>query len=578
MSGLELLHGGQLRRLVISGARVLLEHEDAINNLNVFPVPDGDTGTNMHLTLKAAVHALEQTQNSSFSCAAVAETVADNTLRGARGNSGVILSQLFRGFALEVGDRQALAPAQFAAGLAGGVNAAYRAVMRPVEGTILTVAREASRAALHATSARIDYLTLMEAVCSAARNALEKTPDMLAVLREAGVVDAGGTGLLCIYEGYLLALKEILAGDEAVAQVEPGIFSAFFPATEMPVTSPKTGGLPSSANVTETDNVFGYCTELLLKGENLSPEELRRSLVPMGDSLLVVGDAALIKVHIHTLEPGEVLNRCAGLGSLHEIKIENMNDQHHDLLLAQDGAEKPEKFSPARPAIVLPAEKTTEIAVLAVSMGDGLERIFKSMGAAAVVSGGQTMNTSTDDFLQAIATLPQRKLLILPNNKNIILAARQTEALLPEHEVRVVPTRSIPEGLSALVQINRLERSLDRAAQRAEAAAEAVRSGQVTVAIRDAAVNGQIITAGDWLGMAGDELQVVGKSRDAVFLDLLEHMVQPSDEIIAVYYGVDIDETTAESLRLAVEQKFAGREIEFYAGGQPLYPFYIGIE
>ncbi len=575
MSGLDLLNGCMFRRLIISGAKVLLEHEDAINSLNVFPVPDGDTGTNMHLTLQTAVQALlEQTQNSSVSCAMVAETVADCTLRGARGNSGVILSQLFRGFALEITDKQELTPAHFAAGLTGGVSAAYRAVMRPVEGTILTVAREASQAALRVTSSPVDYLDLMEAVCIAARKALEKTPGMLAVLREAGVVDAGGAGLLCIFEGYLHSLKRILAGTEMVDQIEPEIFSVFFPAIGTASGAQRQKGIPAPAYVTEPETTFGYCTELLLEGDNLSPDKLRQILDPLGDSLLVVGDCALIKVHVHTLQPGEVLNRCAGFGSLHKIKIENMSDQHHDLLVVRN---EMEQSAAVHFPVAAPVEEK-EIAVLVVSNGDGLERIFKSMGAAAVVSGGQTMNTSTDDFLQAIEKLPQRKLLILPNNKNIILAARQTETLLPEREIRVVPTRSIPEGLSALVQINCFERSLDRAAERAESAAAAVRSGLVTVAVRDAAVNGRVITAGDWLGMVGDELQVVGKSRDAVFLNLLKRMVLPEDEVIAVYYGIDIDDAVAENLRLTVKQRFPGREVEFYAGGQPLFPFYIGIE
>lgn len=553
---IDTLQGKQLKNLFIWGARSLFEQEENINNLNVFPVPDGDTGTNMKLTLVAALEALNKLPRDQVSVTTVIKFIEESTLKGARGNSGVILSQLFRGFALGVEGKDALTPADFARGLVSGVTTAYRAVMRPVEGTILTVAREASRAATEAADSKRSYLYFFKNICTAARTALEDTPRLLPVLREAGVVDAGGMGLLCLYGGFYSYLERIwnnlgdgLPEDIIVQDMAP---------------------LPEHSRVFNLSQEIarGYCTELVIKGSDLSPDTLKKELEILGDSLLVVGGGDLLKIHIHTEQPGSVLTACLGWGSLHDLKIDNMRDQHRHLVesnsLQEDSAAAPEDLR--------------QVAILAVSSGEGLEEIFNSIGATAVVPGGQTMNTSANDFLQAIEKIPSRKIIILPNNKNILLTAQQTATLMPDREIKVVPTRSIPEGLSVLAQINRQEKSLEKIITQAERILSTVKSGQVTEAVRDASINGQNIATGDWLGIANEHQLVVGSDKEQVLLALISKMVGPEDEIISIYYGQGVLAEEAERVKQALAERYPDQQVELYFGGQPLYPYYVGVE
>ncbi len=530
----------------------MFEQEKDINNLNVFPVPDGDTGTNMRLTLMAAVDALNDLAPDQHSLGAVVRTIEESTLRGARGNSGVILSQLFRGFALGVEGKQDLYPADFAEGLMSGVATAYRAVMRPVEGTILTVAREAARTAVREAGIKSSYFEFFKSICAAARISLEDTPRLLPVLREAGVVDSGGMGLLCIYNGYCRYLEQIWnnLGDGLPEHV---------PSDQNvdPAPSKHTRIFNLPAEIAK-----GYCTELMIKGSGLAADELKRELEVLGDSLLVVGGGDLIRVHIHTEQPGSVLTACLRRGSLHDLKIDNMRDQHRHLTAGESLSEKDPR----------------QVAVLAVSCGKGLDEMFYSIGATAVVPGGQTMNTSANDFLETIDKIPFLKILILPNNKNILLAARQAVTLRPELEIEVIPTTSIPEGLSVLAQINRQEESLEKLIKQAEKVLSTVKSGQVTEAIRDASINGQNIATGEWLGMAGDQLQEVGPDREKVLLALISKMIDSEDEIISIYWGQGVPPEELERVTQDLIERYPHQQVEVYFGGQPLYPYFVGVE
>ncbi len=550
------LQGKQLKNLFIQGSRNLFEQEESINNLNVFPVPDGDTGTNMKLTLLAALEALNKLPQEQVLVSAVIKVIEESTLKGARGNSGVILSQLFRGFALGIEGRESLDPADFARGLVSGVTTAYQAVMHPVEGTILTVAREASRAATEAANSRCSYLDFFDNICTTARIALEDTPRLLPVLREAGVVDAGGMGLLSLYSGFYSYLEQIWnnLGDEILENtVVQGVTSS---PEHFPVF-----------NLSQEIN-RGYCTELVIKGTDLSPDMLKRQLEVLGDSLLVVGGGNLVRVHIHTEQPGSVLTACLGVGSLHDLKIDNMRDQHRHLVNTED-LHKSSTLAPPDPH---------RVAILAVSSGEGLDEIFSSIGATAVVPGGQSMNTSANDFLQAIEKTPYRKIIILPNNKNILLAARQTATLMPDREIRVIPTKSIPEGLSVLAQINLQEKSLEKIIGQANKVLSWIKSGQVTEAVRDASINGQNIITGDWLGMTEGHRPVVGSDKQQVLLELTSRLVGPKNEIISIYYGQGVLLEEAEGVKKILAERYPHLQVELYYGGQPLYPYFIGIE
>jgi DAK2 domain fusion protein YloV len=519
-----------------------------VDALNVFPVPDGDTGTNMSLTMKAAVDQLAKVTSGGI--CAFAEAAAMGSLMGARGNSGVILSQIFRGMAKSLGGKHVAGPPDLAWALQEGVSTAYRAVMKPVEGTILTVAREAAVAALGAAKQGAGVTAVWEAALRRAEWILEKTPEMLPVLKHAGVVDAGGKGLVHIFAGGLEALRG--TAEEAV---------------EAP---------PSSAAKTvefeideETGDIrYPYDTQLLVRGNRLDPSVIRARLESEGDSLLVVGGEDLVRIHIHTGNPGRVLEYCLEFGSLSDVSIENMLEQRDLLKGVQAGGGDTPKgddgYSPSRAGIV------------AVSLGKGLTEIFKSLGADEVVNGGQTMNPSTEDVLNALRKVPADKVILLPNNGNIILAAKQAKKLAGKR-VYVVPTKTIPQGLSALLAF-KTDASMEVNLRRMAKAVRQVRTGEVTYAVRRSRINGMEVNPGDILGIWDGNIAVTGSDPDEVLSGLAEKMVSPESEILTVFYGELIDGERAERLEKRVRDKFPELDVEFRPGGQPLYYYILSVE
>jgi len=543
------IDGNLLKEMFICGTERLIAKRDMVNDLNVYPVPDGDTGTNMSLTMESAVKKLRGLQNPTVDD--VAEAITLGTLMGARGNSGVILSQLWRGFAKPCKGKKELAVADFSAALEEGVRVAYKAIMKPVEGTILTVARCAAEAGMKEKKAE-SVETFMEAVIKAADIALQKTPEQLPVLKQAGVVDAGGQGLICIYEGMLNRLN-------GKAQVGSVAATAAAPA-------PKETGVRSTH---DTNVEFAYCTELLIESSKPNAvKELQETLSKLGDSLIVVGDESFVKVHVHSNTPDKVLAAGLKQGTLKQVKVENMVDQHEHLINEEAevaAAAAPEKKAP-----------THALGVLAVVNGEGLEAIFQSFGASTSVRGGQTMNPSTEDLAKGVDAIDAESVIILPNNKNIIMAAEQVKAV-SEKNVYVVPTRSIPQGIAAMMEF---APDADGKAT-AEAMAESlslVKSGQITRAVRDAAVDGAQVKKDEFMGLKEGKIAAHSTSLHDTILDLLTAMVDEDSELVTAYFGETITEQQAMAHRDAIEEKFPSLEVEFHAGGQPVYDYLISVE
>lgn len=534
-----------LRNMFLLGAKNLEANKQAVDALNVFPVPDGDTGTNMHLTLQAVVRALDKPNLDT--CAAVAQVVASGSLMGARGNSGVILSQLFRGFSRSLERKTVLQGTDFALALMAGVETAYKAVGRPVEGTILTVARDAARAAQAKARTEQDIAKVMQAVIEQAEKTLVRTPEMLPVLKKAGVVDAGGQGLVYIYRGFLQALL----GQELEAPVA--------------IEAPKLIIVPEQAHFAPTEIEFQYCTEFLILHPRVEDHMLRPSLEAYGDSLLVVGDEGVIKVHIHTNHPGTVMELALEHGELSGIKIENMKEQHAHTAWAEEG------LKVARPG----SDKS--IGVVAVAAGDGLREVFLSLGADVVVSGGQTMNPSTEDLAAAVNSLACERAIILPNNKNVILAASQVKEVTNK-EVAVVASRTVPQGLAAMLSYEADATELERVARAMHRRMSGVKTGLVTYAVKS--YNGDVgeISEGDILGLSDKGIDTVGTDVNEVALALLANMVTDDDGVISLFAGAETDEAYAKSLVESIKAKFPNCELEFFTGGQPVYYYILSVE
>lgn len=535
-----------LRKMFLIGAKSLEANKQAVDALNVFPVPDGDTGTNMHLTLQAVVRALDKPDLNT--CAAVAQVVASGSLMGARGNSGVILSQLFRGFARSLDRKTALQASDFAIALMAGVETAYKAVGRPVEGTILTVARDAARTAQARARTELDLIQLMQAVIEQAEKTLSRTPEMLPVLKKAGVVDAGGQGLVHIYRGFLLALQ----GKE----LEPQVF------LEAPSIVPE----PARPHFSAQEIEFQYCTEFLILNPRIEDHLLRPSLESHGDSLLVVGDEGVIKVHIHTNHPGTVMELALEHGELSGIKIENMREQHAHTQWAEEG------LKAARPG------SGKSIGVVVVSAGKGLSEIFMSLGADVVVEGGQTMNPSTEDLAAAVNSLACDRAIILPNNKNVILAASQVKEVTSK-EVAVVTSRSVPQGLMAMLSYEADALELERVSRAMHRRMNGVKTGLVTYAVKKSYV-GDVgeIEEGDILGLNDKDISTKGTDISEVALTLLSGLVTDDDGVISLFYGADTEEASAKSLAERIMARFPNCEVEFFNGGQPLYYYIFSVE
>ncbi|MDM7999764.1 MAG: DAK2 domain-containing protein [Dehalococcoidia bacterium] len=536
--------GQDLRDMFAAATSWLEKSVPDINALNVFPVPDGDCGTNMLLTMRSTLEEAYRAPDND--AGAVAQAMARGALMGARGNSGVILSQIFRGLAQGLEGHDTFRGKDFAAALTKGSTVAYKALTRPVEGTILTVARDASAAAREASASQDDLVPIMEATVVAARESVARTPTLLPTLKQAGVVDAGGQGLYVLFEGALLHLK----GDTDVMEVRrPQVVASVVPlVTKFPQL------------MTEKEEPFGYCTEFVLEGnKKLNPENIRKGLANEGQCLIVVGDENLVHIHIHTFDPGKVLHRATSLGVLHEIKIQNMDDQHKEYT-----------------EMVKAQAPPPEIATVAVVSGDGLGQVFRSLGVSAIVPGGQTMNPSTREILQAVESLPQDKVIILPNNKNVIPAARQVKGLTSK-KVRVVPTETVPQGVAALLAFN-YDTDLKTNASMMEDAMAGVKTIEITRAVRPAKIGNMKILRRQAIGFADGELKAVGDKPIKVLLDVLDVVKTDTSEIVTVYYGKTTKRAEAEEAVEAIRRKHPNLEVELVYGGQPHYNYIASVE
>jgi DAK2 domain fusion protein YloV len=532
--------------MVVGAATMLDNHKEALNALNVFPVPDGDTGTNMSLTMISAAKEVMAAGKTGYKDVVTALSVG--SLKGARGNSGVILSQIWRGFSNVLGGIEGeISARDIASAMQEGTESAYRAIMKPKEGTILTVIRTMADAADDFSKENEDILDLIHHVLSEGETVLKKTPDMLPVLKEAGVVDAGGAGLIIIFKGF----KKVLAG-EKIESTGPLDLE-----TEIEVQADVHDA--AAANIE-----FGYCTEFFIKGiyEHILERDIdafRQELSKLGDSLLVVGDLDLVKVHVHTNDPGIVLQTALTIGELSQIKIDNMREQHRHLIV-EDEKQKERK----------------SMSVVSVVSGDGLKEIFKDSLIDEFVEGGQTMNPSTQDILSVIDGAPSENVIVLPNNKNIILAAQQA-AELSEKNVVVVPTKTLPQGISAALAYN-CEEDFKTNVARMQKAPGNVKTGQVTVAVRDSGINGGQIKRGEWIGIGEGEILANGRDILDVSMQLLEGLVDEDTGVIAVYYGEDADEAEAEKLAKRITQKYEYCDVELHWGGQSVYNYLFAVE
>lgn len=555
------ISASQFQEMVEAGAKRLQVNAEYVNSLNVFPVPDGDTGTNMNLSMTSGATAV--VNSASDKVGELANVLAEGLLMGARGNSGVILSQLFRGFSKAILDVDTLNAEDLAKALVHGVETAYKAVMKPVEGTILTVARESAKAGERKARQTDDVVEVMSAVVKYGKKALDKTPDMLPVLKEVGVVDSGGQGLLFIYEGFLNALNGEFQADDTY---EPS------PAEMDEMVNAEHHRSVQGQLATE-DIKFGYCTEIMVRlGEgptvdsNFDYDTFRNYLDGIGDSLLVVNDDEIVKVHVHTEHPGEVMNYGQKFGALIKVKVDNMRLQHETIL---EHDEEVAEFEAA------PTERKP-YAVIAIAAGEGVQELFKSLGAAYVISGGQTMNPSTEDILKAIKEVNADQVIILPNNKNIFMAADQA-AEVADVPVVVVPSKTVSQGMTAMLAFNG-EQSLEENKKAMTEMLDSVVSGQITNAIRDTAIDGVEIHEGDYLGMVDGKIILSEADKYQATLDTLNKMISEDIEIITIIVGEEGTQAEAEKLSEAIEASYPDLEVEIHEGKQPVYPYLLSAE
>jgi len=542
-----------LKKAIIHAAFVLRQNKKIVDALNVFPVPDGDTGTNMSLTMDQAAKELEEISSSDLK--KVADKAAWGSLMGARGNSGVILSQLFRGFAQGIpANKDSIGAMELAMAYKSGVDAAYRAVMRPVEGTILTVARETADKMILEAKRTNDLKTILENVLNYGERVLEKTPEMLKQLKEANVVDAGGKGLLFLMKGFL----------EVIANPEMDISTLQSDAAEISVEEVK-----QSKTLQEIKYI--YCTELFVTGKEIDTEALKDELLNLGDSMIVIGTGELVKIHIHTNNPDLVLGSALKWGELSNIKIDNMKIQHEETIgnFTENSHTDSETLQGDK-------ADSKKVGVISVSSGKGLNEIFASLGAE-IIEGGQSMNPSTESILSAVEKTGAQDVIILPNNKNIILTAEQVKSLSSKN-IHVLPTKSIPQGISALLAFNP-DSSLEENVSNMSQSINNVISGEVTYAVRDTKYNGTEIKEGDILGIKDGQLEIVGENTEEVIIKLIERMTEGKDEgIITIYYGSDIEEATVEKTVEKLTQEYDNFDIEYYFGGQNLYYYIVSVE
>lgn len=539
---IQYIDGKNLRDMFVSGANNLQNSKDYVDKLNVFPVPDGDTGTNMSLTISYAMKELSKVSDDDITN--IGKSLAKGSLMGARGNSGVILSQIIRGFTKSIEGKEKLSSMDLAQAFKNGSDTAYKAVIRPIEGTILTVVRESGEYAIKAAKKEQDILKFLELVIKEANESLDRTPDLLKNLKDAGVVDSGGKGLVLIYEGMYEALK----GNMITAN---GSGSSNSSSVEV-----------AQGEINTDDIKFAYCTEFILESNKVTYDKIRDIMLDYGDSLAVVGDEGLIKVHVHTNEPGAVLQEALKYGQLVTIKIENMKVQHENILVENQTA--------------VSEEPAKEYGFIVTSMGSGLADIFKDFGVDYIIEGGQTMNPSTEDFMKAIESINAENIIILPNNSNIIMAANQAKAL-SDKNIIVIPSKNVPQGFTSLVSFN-ADASVEENEATMVEALSMVKSGQVTYAVRDTVMNDIEVKEGNFIGIGEGKLLSAGEKKEDITLGLIEKLVDEDSAIITLFYGEEVTEEEANEFKSILEEKYEDIDIELYYGGQPIYYYLISVE
>ncbi len=546
-------------KMFLAGAKNLEAKKEWINELNVFPVPDGDTGTNMSMTIMSAAKAVSELENPTMK--ELAKAISSGSLRGARGNSGVILSQLFRGFTKVIAEYDELDVVILTEAMQKAVETAYKAVMKPKEGTILTVAKGAANKALELCDDTDDIVFFVDEVIKEADHVLSKTPDMLPVLKQAGVVDSGGQGLVQVLKGGY----DSLIGKEIDYSIEGSAASA---------------GVMKITAETEADIKFGYCTEfIIVLNQPLTEKqehEYKNFLESIGDSIVVVADDEIVKTHVHTNDPGLAIQEALKHGSLSKIKIDNMREEHQEKLIKDA-----EKLAKEQKEEETKEEKTEEprkeMGFISVSIGAGVNEIFNGLGVDYIIEGGQTMNPSTEDMLNAIDHVNADNIFILPNNKNIVLAANQAASLVEDKKIIVIPTKTIPQGITALINFIP-DQSAEENAERMTEELENVKTGQVTYAVRDTVIDDKEIKQGDYMGIGDKSILAVGKDIKSTTEDMVAEMIDEESAIISIYYGEEVTEEDANVLGAALEEKYPEVEVEIHFGGQPIYYYVISVE
>ncbi|HEN4225448.1 TPA: fatty acid kinase catalytic subunit FakA [Staphylococcus aureus] len=544
------INGKLFADMIIQGAQNLSNNADLVDSLNVYPVPDGDTGTNMNLTMTSGREEVEN--NLSKNIGELGKTFSKGLLMGARGNSGVILSQLFRGFCKNIESESEINSKLLAESFQAGVETAYKAVMKPVEGTILTVAKDAAQAAVEKANNTEDCIELMEYIIVKANESLENTPNLLAVLKEVGVVDSGGKGLLCVYKGFLKALK----GEKVEAKV------AKLDKDEFVHDEHDFHGV-----INTEDIIYGYCTEMMVRfGKNkkaFDEQEFRQDMSQFGDSLLVINDEEIVKVHVHTENPGKVFNYGQQYGELIKLKVENMREQHREVIRKEQHTAKPKM-------------ETVETAIITISMGEGISEIFKSMGATHIISGGQTMNPSTEDIVKVIEQSKCKRAIILPNNKNILMASEQAASIV-DAEAVVIPTKSIPQGISALFQYD-VDATLEENKAQMADSVNNVKSGSLTYAVRDTKIDGVEIKKDAFMGLIEDKIVSSQSDQLTTVTELLIEMLAEDSEILTVIIGQDAEQAVTDNMINWIEEQYPDVEVEVHEGGQPIYQYFFSVE
>ncbi len=543
---LDVVTGERVKQIFEGGLAALTEHQQEIDRLNVYPVPDGDTGKNLYLTMVSAVKELNKI--NSLGVGSVSEAVAKGSLLGARGNSGVILSQLIRGFAEAVKGKESISVQEFARAWQMAAATAYRAVIKPVEGTMLTVAREFARSINEAAAREKSLEIVMATAIKEGYKTLQKTPDLLPVLKKAGVVDAGGKGLLVILEGGLQALREGIGAQSSLKKEK------------------STAVLGQSPLQKDGDFSYLYCVSFLLEADASFANRIRDELNPLGDSIVIGGAGDVIKLHMHSNSPGRVLECCQKYGTLHNIEIANMRDQWEENRATEKAScgEEPE------------AAEQTEIGIVAVAAGEGIKRLFESLGVHEIIEGGQTMNPPVEEFVNSIERVNAREVIILPNNKNLVLAAEQAKDLVSK-KVEIVPSTSIPGGLAAMLTFN-ASLGIAENRERMTQLLNQIKVGEVTYAVRDASIDGRKIKEGDFIGLYQGKIIAVGSSLEDVVCGLTDQIISPQDELVTLYSGADVSPEESDRILEKIRAAHPEMEVETYFGGQPVYYYLISVE